>query len=405
MLNVLGIESNKTQLEGSETSLNTGSETSGFGEAFSQAVDETSAQSSTFSEKPPQVERTSEQPDIPVEFQTEQNFTAVFSENGFRLSSQDTRALLTVEPTKEIVPAIIPDIALEVDDLESLDAVDSDSIGTSVFSSPLGMIKNTLKDVDSVNSTVKPELKSFSLNDKSPFQFSGKSDLASGNDSNILKDAGIDTAKIQTSASPSSLFETQLKRGMTNSTKMETAFESLSKPVNGAAVDTTSATNITSQSNATSPLNHVEQLQAASSARFNINVQFGRMDWNNAVMDQVAKMAAQNLNFAEIQLDPPELGSLQVRVQVNQDQAAIVFNSANAQVKDALEQSASRLREMFNAEGFNFVDVDVRDQGQQQQDSDSSPLFSRSSDQEDQDVTTVDSELSVTLESGVDHYV
>jgi len=104
--------------------------------------------------------------------------------------------------------------------------------------------------------------------------------------------------------------------------------------------------------------------QASSPARFFVNVEFGRSEWNSNVAAKVAQMAAQNLKHAEIQLDPPELGPLQVRVQVNTDQASVSFTAQSAQVRDALEQGSQRLRDLFEAEGMNLVDVDVSDQQQ-----------------------------------------
>lgn len=87
-----------------------------------------------------------------------------------------------------------------------------------------------------------------------------------------------------------------------------------------------------------------------------------------AVGERVLVMAAGNIKSAEIQLDPPELGQLQVRVTLNQDQAAVSFTVQNAQAREQLEQSSAKLREMFEQEGMDLVDVDVSD-GQQQSDS------------------------------------
>lgn len=166
-------------------------------------------------------------------------------------------------------------------------------------------------------------------------------------------------------------------------------------------------------SNPSSAIAHAGHINSANAldslqnptARFAIQVQFGRPEWNSALVDKVAQMSAQNLSFADIQLDPPELGSLQVRVQVNQDQASIVFNSANAQVKEALEQGASRLREMFNAEGFSAVDVDVRDQSEQKQDQDTL-ANTGSNDLAPDEIENDDvQEVNMTLAAGVDHYV
>ncbi|NHN39421.1 hypothetical protein G8764_19110 [Pseudomaricurvus alcaniphilus] len=93
----------------------------------------------------------------------------------------------------------------------------------------------------------------------------------------------------------------------------------------------------------------------------------GQPEWHTAVAERVAIMATKRLSSAEIQLDPPELGQLQVRVTLNQDQASVSFASQHAVVREALDQTAFRLREMFEAEGFNLLDVDVSDQSFQQQ--------------------------------------
>lgn len=93
----------------------------------------------------------------------------------------------------------------------------------------------------------------------------------------------------------------------------------------------------------------------------------GQPQWSRAVGERVLWLAAQNVNTAEIQLDPPELGPLQVRVSVNQDQASVTFTSQHPAVREALDQSAMRLREMFDSQGLNLVDVDVSDQSLAQQ--------------------------------------
>ncbi len=93
----------------------------------------------------------------------------------------------------------------------------------------------------------------------------------------------------------------------------------------------------------------------------------GQPQWQTAVAERVAIMATQRITSAEIQLDPPELGQLQVRVTLNQEQASVSFASQHAVVREALDQTAQKLRDMFDAEGLNLVDVDVSDQSFQQQ--------------------------------------
>lgn len=149
---------------------------------------------------------------------------------------------------------------------------------------------------------------------------------------------------------------------------------------------------------------------SASSGRFSVNIQFGQLGWQAGVAEKVVQMASQNLKFAEIQLDPPELGPLQVRVSVNQDQASVVFNAASSQVREALEQGNNRLRELFANEGLNLVDVDVQDQGQDEQadeDGLDSSLASGAADDDRTSEESLDGDKAgtATLEMGVDDYV
>lgn len=84
--------------------------------------------------------------------------------------------------------------------------------------------------------------------------------------------------------------------------------------------------------------------------------------WGEAVVDRVMLLSSQNLKSAEIQLDPAELGRLEVRISVNQEQTQVTFASANAGVREALEGQMHRLREMFAQQGMNLLDVNVSDQ-------------------------------------------
>lgn len=88
----------------------------------------------------------------------------------------------------------------------------------------------------------------------------------------------------------------------------------------------------------------------------------GQPKWQAAIAERIAFMSSQKITSAEIRLDPPELGPLQVKVHITQDQASVSFTSQNAVVREALDQTAFRLRDMFNSEGINLVDVDVSDQ-------------------------------------------
>lgn len=138
-----------------------------------------------------------------------------------------------------------------------------------------------------------------------------------------------------------------------------------------------------------------------------VNIKFGQPEWAGMVAERTAMMAAQKITFAELQLDPPELGPLQVKVTVQNDQASVNFVSASPAVRDSLEQTAVRLREMLDQEGLDLVDVNVADQSdrQQQNPDDSQPNSHKQVNAEEDISTSGGVNLMTVVASGIDHYV
>ena len=85
--------------------------------------------------------------------------------------------------------------------------------------------------------------------------------------------------------------------------------------------------------------------------------------WGQKLGERSLMMVQHGPRVAFIQLDPPELGALQLRVQIQAgDQVSVSITAPNAAVKDVLEQHMPRLREMFAEQGLNLSQSDVRDQ-------------------------------------------
>jgi hypothetical protein len=93
----------------------------------------------------------------------------------------------------------------------------------------------------------------------------------------------------------------------------------------------------------------------------------GNAAWGQAISERVLLMTAGSLQLAEIRLDPPELGTLHVRLQLNQDQASLSFTSPHAQVRDALEQQMPRLRDMLAEQGLNLESSSVADDSERRE--------------------------------------
>jgi len=85
--------------------------------------------------------------------------------------------------------------------------------------------------------------------------------------------------------------------------------------------------------------------------------------WTEEIVNRVMYLSSANLKSAEIQLQPAELGRLDIKVNMTADQQAqVTFMSGHAVVRDALESQSGRLREMFAQQGMGQVDVNVSDQ-------------------------------------------
>ncbi|TVQ73725.1 MAG: hypothetical protein EA372_04605 [Chromatiaceae bacterium] len=90
-----------------------------------------------------------------------------------------------------------------------------------------------------------------------------------------------------------------------------------------------------------------------------LDVPMSQPKWNEAVSNRVLWMVNQNVQGAELRLNPPHLGPLEIRVSMEGDRANVQFLAAHAVTRDALDAAMPRLREMFAESGVQLGDVDV----------------------------------------------
>ena len=95
------------------------------------------------------------------------------------------------------------------------------------------------------------------------------------------------------------------------------------------------------------------------SAMLQINPSITQAGWDQALGNSMIWMAGRQIQTAQLQLNPPHLGPIEVRVAIRNDQTTLTFVSAHAQVRDALQAAIPGLREMFSNNGLNLVNVDV----------------------------------------------
>nr|WP_269808520.1 flagellar hook-length control protein FliK [Enterovibrio nigricans] len=146
-------------------------------------------------------------------------------------------------------------------------------------------------------------------------------------------------------------------------------------------------------------------------------------DAASALQERVNMMMSKNLKHVDIRLDPPELGRMQIKLSMNQDQASVQFTVSNQAARDMVEQTLPRLREMMQQQGLQLAQSSVQQQdaggrqafaGNQSQQGDNqsgqggqdgSSRLGRNDSDHDMDGSSINRELYVnTSKDRVDYY-
>jgi hypothetical protein len=100
---------------------------------------------------------------------------------------------------------------------------------------------------------------------------------------------------------------------------------------------------------ATTSVNHLSLLHPHIDSR----------GWSEALSQKVLWMVTEGRQTAELSLNPPDLGPLQVVLSVDNDQASAMFVSQNPDVRQALEAALPRLKEMMAESGISLGSTTV----------------------------------------------
>jgi flagellar hook-length control protein FliK len=175
----------------------------------------------------------------------------------------------------------------------------------------------------------------------------------------------ITTEQINPSIKPLSLFE--------NTLKGEISLERARKENTYKTTEAAIQNNLINMSN---NMNEVGATKVGTGQLHQETISVLRQDFAQAVKDKIMVVISQKLQRFEINLDPPELGNVQVRVNLQGEQAAVNFTVNNTSTKDMLETSMNKLKEMLAQEGMDLVETNVEqgNDAEQQHTSDSSIL-------------------------------
>lgn len=110
---------------------------------------------------------------------------------------------------------------------------------------------------------------------------------------------------------------------------------------------------------------------AAQNLPWVINTPLHQARWADEFSQKITWLATSNLGqHAELHLNPPHLGPLDVVLKVSGDQASALFTSAHAGVREAIELSIPKLRELLADNGIMLGSATVSDQAPREQRSD-----------------------------------
>ena len=101
-----------------------------------------------------------------------------------------------------------------------------------------------------------------------------------------------------------------------------------------------------------------------------LSARVGTPAWDNQVGQKVIWMVGGADQSATLELNPPDLGPVQVVLNVSNDMASVTFSSQQLEVRQALENALPRLREMMNESGIALgnASVNAGAEGRQGQD-------------------------------------
>jgi flagellar hook-length control protein FliK len=107
---------------------------------------------------------------------------------------------------------------------------------------------------------------------------------------------------------------------------------------------------------ATPPLTQAATPQAP---QLHINAAVNSAAWSAELGQKIVLLIGEKQHVAELHLNPPDLGPLDIKLTVNEHQTTAVFTSPHSAVRDAVESALPRLREVLADSGIMLGNASV----------------------------------------------
>jgi flagellar hook-length control protein FliK len=108
----------------------------------------------------------------------------------------------------------------------------------------------------------------------------------------------------------------------------------------------------------TPPAHGLEKLPTGEQ-RHAINAHLHSAAWPQQFGDKITWLARNDQQSAQLTINPPQLGPIQITLNLSGDQASIAFASPHAEVRQAIESAMPHLKEMLSSAGINLGQSNV----------------------------------------------
>lgn len=104
----------------------------------------------------------------------------------------------------------------------------------------------------------------------------------------------------------------------------------------------------------------VGQSTAETPVAVSIAPRLGSPDWSGAFAQAVAQVAADQLTEASLTINPPELGVIEIDLELRGDEMHVAFLSDSAEVRNSVESGLPALSQLLEKQGLSLGSADVR---------------------------------------------
>lgn len=153
---------------------------------------------------------------------------------------------------------------------------------------------------------------------------------------------------------------------LATSKSVAAAVESTAKSLSPAAELTAAAADApqTAPSPIAVPSNSTTAMPIQAPAQATVQTPVAHPAWGDEFGQKITWLVTQKEQTAELHLNPPQLGPVDVVIKVNGDQASAMFTSPHAAVREAIEQALPKLRDMMADNGIMLGNASVNAQSQ-----------------------------------------